>query len=190
MAAGWRGFVWLDKLQCYNAWCPQTTQCFRQKKQQCSNYGNFIQFDLEQQPKPFSNFVTLVWWFLIAVTCICMINDLDGSLSQIYDSVHLKRFQVLFIQSNVSQKGSWNRQTETGWTQHEASLRNFSFSCCTDRAGCVESQSKHSRHTYESVRFPLFDSTLFTHSLQRNKNRAAGQQLVALVSRAAFFSVQ
>lgn len=51
------------------------------------------------------NTLNLLTWF-------CVINYLHRSLSQIYNSVHFKHPQVLFIQGNVTQKGSWNTQTE------------------------------------------------------------------------------
>lgn len=41
-----------------------------------------------------------------------MVNSLDGPLSQIYYSVNFKKSQVLLIESNVSQKGSWKRDRE------------------------------------------------------------------------------
>lgn len=44
------------------------------------------------------------------VTCIRMIERLDGPLSQVYYPFHSERAQVLFVQSDVSQKGSC-RQT-------------------------------------------------------------------------------
>lgn len=46
------------------------------------------------------------------VTWVCVINSVDGPLSQIYYSVHFKWSHILLVQSNVSQKGNWNRQTE------------------------------------------------------------------------------
>lgn len=48
----------------------------------------------------------------VVVTCVRVIKKLDRSLSQIDYSVHFKRSQVLLVQSDVSKKGSWNRQTE------------------------------------------------------------------------------
>lgn len=50
--------------------------------------------------------VTSEVFMSVVVTCICAINNLDGSRCQIYYSVHFKESQVFLIQSNVSQKGS------------------------------------------------------------------------------------
>lgn len=89
----------------------------------------------------------------IVVTCVCVINNLDGSLSQIYYSVHFKWSQVLLIQSDVSQKGNWNRQTEMThvrrlevnsiiWSISLSRPVASSVSCHSDWVGCMEAQSK------------------------------------------------
>lgn len=99
------------------------------------------------------------FFFSVLVTCVCVINNLDGPLSQIYYSVHFKRSQVLLVQSNVSQKGSWNRQKKKEReTAHVSRLWGnstiqcislsrpvaSSVSCCSDWVGCMEAQSKRS----------------------------------------------
>lgn len=89
----------------------------------------------------------------IVLTCVCMINSLDGSLSQIYYSVHFKWPQVLFVQSNVSQKGSWNTQTGKThvsrlwgnsrlWSIRLSRPVASSASCHLGWVGCMEGNSK------------------------------------------------
>lgn len=154
------------------AWCPQTTQCHRHTPAM-QQLWLFHTIWFRAKIPNIVAILSLVQWVLIVITCICVIYGLNGSLSQIDDSVHLKRFQVLFIQSNVSQKGSWNRQAESGLTQSEASLSHFRSS----RLHTVEA------HRWEYTLFFIWLSSVYV-SLQRNKIRAAGQQCVALVSRA------
>lgn len=91
------------------------------------------------------------------LTWFCVINNLDRSLSQIYYSVHFKHLQVLFIQGNVSQKGSWNiRDGECQRAQqYGASVWvAWSVSCLSDQVGCRAVQSKHMKKKKKTY-FPL-----------------------------------
>lgn len=157
----WRGSEWFDS-------CSVCGELFLNEKQNVGTVvisGDLLQFHLEWQPKTlclaalmreelFTSSCNLWSRGSVVVTCVCVINNVDGSLSQIYYSVHFKRSQVLLIQSDVSQKGNWNRQTEmahvrrlwgnsTIWSISLSRPVASSFSCRSDWVGCMEAQSKH-----------------------------------------------